>query len=72
MAIENSGNKVEYPCNCASTNNPKHTDNDAESVLLNYALDNTVSCPYDVKEGKAKDDFCDFRELVDSFYEILK
>jgi hypothetical protein len=72
MAIENSCDKVEYPCDGASADNPDDTDNDSEGILVSYALNDTVDCPYDVEEGKAKDDLCDLGEFVYGFYEVFE
>jgi hypothetical protein len=72
MAVENSCDKVEYPCDGASADNPDDTDNDSEGILVSYALNDTVDCPYDVEEGKAEDDLHKLRKLVNAFYEVFE
>ena len=71
MTVKNGCDKVEYPSNCASSNNPNNTDENGDNVLLCYALDNTVNRPNDVKEGKAENNFCKLWKLVNGFDEVF-
>lgn len=72
MTVHNGCDKVEYPCNCASTNDPKNADNGENHVLLNYALNDTVYSPYDVERGDAEKHLSPQREFVNGLEKILK
>ena len=72
MAVENSCDKVEHPSNGASADNPDDTDNDSKGILVSYTLNDTVDCPYDVKEGEAEDDLYKLGELVNALNEVFE
>ena len=67
MSVKSCGNEVENPSNGASTDKPKYSNENTESVFFNNPLDYTINCPHNVKEGKAEDDFCDFWQFVNGF-----
>ena len=65
ILVHNGCNEVCNPSNGASADNPKNSHNDKEIILLINSLDYTVDSPDNIKEGEAKNNFCNKGEIVD-------
>ena len=72
MAVHNCCYKVEYPCNCASADDPKNADNGENHILLDYALNDTVDSPNDVESGNAKKHLSPLGKLINGLEKILE
>ena len=66
LLIQNKEYKVKHPGNNATENNPEDTHYKHSSIVCASALDNTVNCPNDVKEGKREDNLNNFGKVVKS------
>ena len=67
VLIDNYGNKVDYPGDCACADDPDNTDDNEGHIVFGNTLDNTVNSPDNVKRGNAENDFQNPRKLVEGF-----
>jgi hypothetical protein len=71
LIVKYSTDKVNYPGDRRTENDPKNTYDKKKHVVGISALDYSVNCPDNVDYGKAKNDLSYLGKVVDRFKKFL-